>query len=296
MDVKTLDAPATQLESPGSWLPIMFDLHRLRHHPWLREVEFHDELDSSNVRAAALAARENVACPQLVLVHTQTSGKGRGANRWWSSAGALTFSLLIEPESLGLRSEQWPRTSLCAALAVRDTVAELSQADDCGLKWPNDVYHSGRKICGVLVEAPPRRTDAPPRLVIGIGVNVNNSLAAAPPEVQSLATSLVDLTGRAHDMTEVLSTVVTRLAENLALLANESPELRERWQQYSLLDGRTVTVDLGPRKVTGYCLGINAQGALDLATELGVEAIHAGVVSGVSPDFRRRERELMNDE
>lgn len=267
----------------------MFDLDRLRRQPWLRGVECHDELDSTNVRAAALAGDASVASPLLVLARTQTAGKGRGANRWWSSAGALTFSLLIEPEAHGLRSEQWPRTSLCAALAVRDSVAERAPAVDCGLKWPNDVYHSGRKICGVLVESPPRRSDAPPRLVIGVGVNVNNALAGAPAEIQALATSLVELTGRTHDLTDFLSAAVTRVAENLALLASEAPALLERWRQHSLLDGRTVTVELGPRRVTGYCLGINELGALDLATEFGVEAVHAGVVSGVTPELRTHE-------
>jgi BirA family biotin operon repressor/biotin-[acetyl-CoA-carboxylase] ligase len=264
----------------------MFNLEQLRRHNWLRGIEFHDAIESTNVRAAELAARGAVRCPHLVLTVAQSAGRGRGMNRWWSSAGALTFSLLIEPEELGLRSEQWPRTSLCAALAVRDVIDELAPKESCGVKWPNDVYHSGRKICGVLVEAPPRKVDLPHRLVIGIGVNVNNSLVAAPAEVQSLATSLADLTGRPHDLTDVLSDILSRFAENLAQLAGEAAELPERWQRHSLLDGRTVTVDLSTRKVTGYCLGINAQGALDLATELGVEAIHAGVVSSISPPLR----------
>jgi BirA family transcriptional regulator, biotin operon repressor / biotin---[acetyl-CoA-carboxylase] ligase len=264
----------------------MFDLEQLRRHDWLRGVEFHDAIESTNVRSAELAAGNAIRCPHLVLAATQSAGKGRGANRWWSSAGALTCSLLIEPEELGLRSEQWPRTSLCAALAVRDVIAERAPSDACGVKWPNDVYHSGRKICGVLVEAPPRKVGLPHRLVIGIGVNVNNSLATAPAEVQSLATSLADLTGRPHDLTDVLFDIVSRLAENLALLAGDVAKLPERWQRHALLDGRTVTVDMATRKVTGYCLGINAQGALDLATEFGVEAIHAGVVSSISPPLR----------
>ncbi len=264
----------------------MFDLDQLRRLPWLSDVELHEHLASTNLRAAELAARNDVACPLLIVAESQSAGKGRGANRWWSSAGALTFSLLVEAIDIGLTTEKWPRSSLCAALAVRDTLAELSPGDECGIKWPNDVYLAARKICGVLVEAPPRKIELPHRLVIGIGVNVNNSLADAPADVRLLATSLIDQTGRAHDLTEVLAAIITRLIENLYHLAASTPSLPERWQQYSLLDGRTVTVDLGTRQVTGYCLGINANGALDLATERGVEAIHAGVVSSVSPDFR----------
>lgn len=263
-----------------------FDLNQLRRLPWLNGVELHGQLASTNLRASELAARNDAACPLLIVAESQSAGKGRGSNRWWSSAGALTFSLLVEAVEFGLSTEQWPRTSLCAALAVRDTLAELSPDLECAIKWPNDVFLAARKISGVLVEAPPRKIELPHRLVIGIGVNVNNTLADAPTDVRTSATSLIDQTGRARDLTEVLAAILTRLIENLYQLAASDPSLPERWQQYSLLDGRTVTVDLGARQVSGYCLGINTHGALDLATEFGVEAIHAGVVSSVSPDFR----------
>jgi BirA family biotin operon repressor/biotin-[acetyl-CoA-carboxylase] ligase len=265
-----------------------FAMERFERHAWLRGVEVHDEIASTNVRACELAGGAEVVYPYLIVARAQTAGRGRGANRWWSANGALTFSLLLEPEALGLRSELWPRTSLCAALAVRETLAERAPAAECGIKWPNDVYLAARKVSGVLVEAPPRRESQPHRLVIGIGVNVNNSLAEAPSEVRALATSLVDQAGAAHDLAEVLESIVSRLAANLTLLAEDSPELPAHWQRHSLLDGRTVTIDLGVREVTGYCLGINAQGALDLATSLGVEAITSGVVKGISPDFRAR--------
>ncbi len=227
-----------------------------------------------------------IECPRLIVAGRQTAGRGRGANRWWSADGALTFSVLLEPEPLGLVTEQWPRTSLCAALAVRDTLADYAPTIECGVKWPNDVFLARRKVSGVLVEAPPRKGAALNRLVIGIGVNVNNSLAGAPDEVQSLATSFVDQVSEIHDVGEVLEAIIARLAENLALLAQNDDELPTRWQRHSLLDGRTVTIDLGTRLVTGYCLGINREGALDLATSLGVEPMVSGVVKSVSPDFR----------
>lgn len=262
------------------------NLEPLRRHAWLRGVDYHDELPSTNLRATELAATAEIECPRLVVAGRQSAGRGRGANRWWSAEGALTFSVLLEPEPLGLLTEQWPRTSLCAALAVRDTLADYAPSIECGVKWPNDVFMARRKVSGVLVEAPPRKGATMHRLVIGIGVNVNNSLAAAPDEVQSVATSLIDQVSERHDVGEVLEAIIARLAENLALLAQNDDELPTRWQRHSLLDGRTVTIDLGTRLVTGYCLGINREGALDLSTSLGVEAMVSGVVKSVSPDFR----------
>ena len=73
-----------------------------------------------------------------MLTENQTSGRGRGANRWWSTTGSLTFSLLID---LGEVPVEWTaRLSLTVGLAICQAVERLAPVADVGLKWPNDVY------------------------------------------------------------------------------------------------------------------------------------------------------------
>lgn len=252
------------------------DLHGIETETFVNRVEFHSELASTNDLALELATRDDVALPLLVLAERQTAGRGRGANQWWSARGALTFSVLLETESLELPPDRWPRAALAAGLAVCDTLRASFPESDIGLKWPNDVFLAGRKTCGILVETLPGRRN---RLVIGIGVNVNNSFATAPAELQAIATSLFDVTQQFTDLTDVLTRILQSLETRLRMLARDDPQLSRDWQSTSLLRGRIVHLDSGPRRVVGTCHGIAPDGSLVLETERGRESFFAGVVT-----------------
>ena len=173
------------------------DLRRLRTETFLREVEHHAEIGSTNDRALALCGETNLPVPYLILTEQQTAGRGRGANRWWSNDGALLFSVIINATDYALPESRWPQISLTAGVAVCEvldaltntTNSQVARAHTVGLKWPNDVWLNNRKACGILVEVPPTRCG---RLVIGVGLNVNNSFDSAPAELQLNATSLSD--------------------------------------------------------------------------------------------------------
>jgi BirA family biotin operon repressor/biotin-[acetyl-CoA-carboxylase] ligase len=186
----------------------------------LAGLEYHEELTSTSDRALALARGEAVIAsggslvtPLLVIAERQTAGRGRGANRWWSSDGALTFSLIVGEEAGEIiESANSPRLSLAVAESVRAGLDELIPGSEVSVKPPNDVLIGGRKACGVLIETP---AVSPRRCVIGIGLNVNNSLQEAPPEIAERAIALVDVKGEQLDRTTVLITILRRLLESL---------------------------------------------------------------------------------
>lgn len=247
-------------------------------------------LPSTNDRALQLAAQTDLPTPLLVLAEEQTAGRGRGSHRWWSQPGALTFSLVLDAAALQPRPEHWPRVSLTAAVAVCEVLESLVPHLSCGIRWPNDVVLAGRKICGILPELaqPPReprnRIIEPPlpaRLVLGVGVNVNNSLAAAPPDVRAIGTSLFDLTGDCYDLTDLLVQVLERLSRGLIALAKGDPQLARVWAQRCVLQGRTIELQTGPTQVRGICKGIDLEGALVLHTPRGRERSFGGVVTAV---------------
>jgi BirA family biotin operon repressor/biotin-[acetyl-CoA-carboxylase] ligase len=189
---------------------------------FLRHVELHDELPSTNDRAAILA-RELPAekLPTLVLARRQTAGRGRGTNTWWSADGALTFSILLETSAWRLTQRDWPQLSLAIAAAVRDAIAPYLQSaihnpkSAIVLKAPNDLLLEGRKLCGILLESPAVVAPAKDRLIIGIGLNVNNTFAAAPPEVAARAISLRDATQSNHKLADVLVDVLKKIEARL---------------------------------------------------------------------------------
>jgi len=257
-----------------------FDLRRIEQESFVRQVLFHAELPSTNDFALELAAQQELATPVLVLTEKQTAGRGRGSNRWWSRPGALTFSLVLDSAPLRLNPDHWPRASLTAALAVCQVLEQLVPHIPCGIRWPNDVHCAGRKICGVLPELSRQRVEAslPPRLVLGIGVNVNNSLSEAPPDVSGVGVSLLDLTDHSYDLTDFLVHLLRQLANGLDALTRGDPQLAYAVSQRCLLQGRVVELQAGPRHVRGLCQGIDNYGALTIRTAHGNEQFFGGVV------------------
>ena len=252
----------------------MDHLTRLQADTFLRGAEHHAEINSTNDRALELCPDAELPVPYLVLADQQTSGRGRGANRWWSSDGALLFSVIVDAAEFVLPESRWPQVSLAAGVTVCEVLGSVSSGA-VGLKWPNDIWLNDRKVCGILVEVPPVQRG---RLVIGIGLNVNNSFASAPPELQTIATSLRDESGAEFDRAKLLSDVVRQLEVNLRQLAVNDASLPDRWKNLCVLRDRTVSLDNGQRQVTGLCLGIAADGALRLQTASGEQRMYGGTV------------------
>jgi BirA family biotin operon repressor/biotin-[acetyl-CoA-carboxylase] ligase len=250
------------------------ELAPLQAETFLRGAEHHAEIASTNDRALELCVDATLPTPFLVLADQQTAGRGRGANRWWSSDGALMFSVIVDANEIGLPESRWPQVSLTVGVAVCEVLRQLT-SHPVGLKWPNDVWLSGRKVCGILVEVPPVQRG---RLVIGVGLNVNNSFAAAPPELQTLATSIRDESGRDHAPLPVLAQFLRQLDEDLRQLTIDTASLAERWQTNCVLRDRTVSLDLSQQLLTGRCLGIADDGALRLQTSTGEQRLYGGIV------------------
>jgi len=261
-----------------------FALEKIRRSTFIKDVEWHAVVSSTNDRGIELAGSADLVTPLLILAGEQTAGRGRGTNRWWSEAGALTFSIVFDPQKdasacgLPVAVERWPRIALVAGVALCDVLHEVIPDLPHGLKWPNDVLVAGKKIAGILVEAPPAIPPAPRRLVLGMGMNINNTLTAAPVEIQSAGVALCDAVGATFDVTRLLILWLNRFADLLDALASDDPALPARWHTLCALTGKTVELQSGNRLVRGLCRGIDADGALLVDTETGPERLYAGVL------------------
>lgn len=249
------------------------DLPQVLDRTTVGHVHYLPETDSTNEVALARAAQIPDDTSELVLTSRQLRGKGRGENRWWAGEGALTFSL-ITPR-LPLPTEQTPRLSLVTGLAICQAVEQSVPTGETRLKWPNDVYLNGRKAAGILIESP---GVAVGRFVVGVGINVNNRFAEAPPEVQQRAVSLADAAGGPLDLTGVLIDCLRQFDACLAMLLAGDPQLAGLWRAWSLLDGRRVRLALPAEVVEGVCRGIAEDGALLIEQPGGDRACYGGVV------------------
>jgi BirA family biotin operon repressor/biotin-[acetyl-CoA-carboxylase] ligase len=118
-------------------------------------------------------------------------------------------------------------------------------------------------------------------LVIGVGLNVNNSFDEAPDELRDIATSLVDVTGQQTSLTDVLIQLLVELEHQWSRLAAGDVALVRDWQQRCALKGRSVEVGAGRRPISGVCHGIDDEGALLIRTDEGIEQVFGGVVTQI---------------
>lgn len=250
---------------------------RLRTDTFLTSVKFFPSLASTNTWALENAFLQPAELPMLIWAGEQSGGRGRGPNRWHSSQGALTFSLALRSGRASRAAEDLPKIALLAGLAVQATIQPLAPAEDVTVKWPNDVYISDRKVCGILVETP--RTTAADS-VIGIGINVHNQLANAPAEVQHRAVTLEDVVTQPTTMQEVLLQTISEFECQWTEFETGQWNLTQRWSDVCYLNGKKIDVQNGPRRIQGIVRGIAGDGALQLELRPGqIERVYAGQVT-----------------
>lgn len=187
----------------------------------------------------------------VAVAEYQSAGRGRMGRRWEAPPGtALHCSIALRPPTSRAPQE----LTLVGALAAADAV-EAATDLFVQVKWPNDVMLNRRKVAGVLGEL---RGEL---VVLGIGVNVNQTREQLPTDARQPAGSLRTVTGREHDRNELLSTLLSRLERHYDAwredgLAALYPDIGAR----DFLRGRRVTVD----GVSGVAVGIDRAGRLEL--------------------------------
>jgi len=258
------------------------DLAHVVETTWIDRGHYLHQAGSTNDAALRQAALSPADESQLFVTDHQAEGRGRGENRWWSPRGALAFTLLTH--ELSLPPDRLSQASLAVGVAICEAL-ETFLPSPVRLKWPNDVIVEDRKVCGVLIESP---GTAHRRLVIGVGVNVNNSAHQAPEELRHTAIGMVDVARRSphelarpgeFDRTAVLTACVQSIGQRLTMLQSGDPRLPQQWRERSLLTGRQVRIKLPTRDLVGVVETIADDGALVVATAGGSERCYGGVVA-----------------
>jgi BirA family biotin operon repressor/biotin-[acetyl-CoA-carboxylase] ligase len=137
-----------------------------------------------------------------VATDEQTEGRGRLGRRWEAPPGrAILVSVLLRPDP---PMPLWPELSLVAGEAVAAAL-RAETGVEASLRHPNDVVVAGRKLVGVLPEA--RRG----RVVLGIGVNVNQTADELPRDTAKPPTSLRIELGREFERAPLLAAILAEL-------------------------------------------------------------------------------------
>jgi len=166
-----------------------------------------EETESTN-DLAWKAVERGVSEGFVIFAERQTKGRGQYGRRWESAPYlGLWFSVLLRPEVTLAES---PKLTVLLAETVAATIAEETGCAPT-IKWPNDLYLSGRKVAGVLVEGR-IATDGNYVAVAGIGINVNQTMDDFPEELRDTAGSLAMATGKKISRAKLAVALLKRLA------------------------------------------------------------------------------------
>jgi BirA family biotin operon repressor/biotin-[acetyl-CoA-carboxylase] ligase len=164
-----------------------------------------------------------------------------------------------------------------AAVAVHDALFEA-----CGLetdiKWPNDILAGERKLCGILA-------DAIEYSVVVVGIGINLTADAFPPELKTVATSVEQVLGRPPDFEALLRALTEALAHRYETFCGEAgpPTIISEWtRRSSYASGKRVRVTCVNQEFSGVTCGLESDGALRVETDAGeIKIVRAGDVASV---------------
>lgn len=214
------------------------------------------EVTSTNIVAKDLA-QKNFNDGTVIVSETQTSGTGRFNRKWQSPTGGLWFSILLKPN---LSPNDGSKITLIAVAAMVKTLKNLNV--DCKIKWPNDIYINGKKICGILTTMN-ADMDKINNLIVGIGLNVNIKKEDFHSDLDT-ATSLLIEKSMEFNKSEILASFLNSFEAFYSSFVDncDLSEIISICKDNSMLINKEATLVTlkGSEKV--ICLGIDDDGEL----------------------------------
>lgn len=219
-------------------------------------VAFYEETDSTNNQAKRLIndeKNENL----LVCAGRQTAGRGRQGKSFYSPKGSgIYMSLVIHPKS-SLQNAVTATTA--AAVAVCRAIEDLTDITP-QIKWVNDVYVNGSKICGILTEAVTDfESGIVSSVIIGIGVNITT--ADFPSDVENAGALNVNLS-----RSRLIAKITDRLME---IALGDYSAFIDYYRTHSMIIGKEITFFENGTETSATALEIDETGGLIVKTEQG---------------------------
>lgn len=238
-----------------------------------RTPEWFDEVGSTSTILRERQAKRLDPSGTVVAAKTQTAGRGRMGNTWYSLPGQdLMFSFLLREK---IPMAEAGTLSLVCALGMADFLVSRGVKPQC--KWPNDLLVGGGKITGILAES--RMVGDEMEIVVGIGLNVRKnperSQAASKP-----TTSLEDENESCLEPALLLSPVLECLEKRIAAwLRSGFAGLSNDYADMLWGAGKQIVVRTGRDTIEGVIAGIDASGMLRISLPDGGEKIISSCVA-----------------
>lgn len=204
---------------------------------------------------ALVREKANQGCPEgcIIIACEQTAGRGRYGRQFFSPVDSGVYlSLLLRPTAYS--PQQATCLTAAAAAAMCQAIEEVT-GQQPGIKWVNDIFLHGKKVCGILTEAAVGlETGTLNYMVLGAGVNLYPPAEGFPEEIQPIAGSVLE-----RSCPEAKNRLVGEFLNRFWDFYTH-PECRTYLEDYrsrSLAIGQNVTVLSAGRAVSAYAYGID---------------------------------------
>jgi BirA family biotin operon repressor/biotin-[acetyl-CoA-carboxylase] ligase len=234
-----------------------------------KKVKYLTECHSTNQELLNLSKNESIPEGTVLITDYQKSGRGQRGNEWESeqSKNAL-FSMYIKPSFIDIK-QQFLLTYL-ASLAVRESLSLFSKNENIKIKWPNDVYAEGRKICGILTECNLQGAIIQ-SAIVGVGINVNQQKFK-----NKYATSLYNISNLNFSVFEVIESFILNFEKYyLRLKSGNTNQIIEEYQNRMLWINETKKFKTSDGNIIeGEIKGVNEIGLLLVKYKSKIESFN----------------------
>ena len=212
----------------------------------------------------------------VAIAGSQSAGRGRRGKAFFSPAeSGIYMSILLRP--VGLSEDQVLHFTTMAAAAVSEAIEAVTDKK-ADIKWVNDIYIDGKKVCGILSEASygiqGRNLEC---VVIGIGINAYEPAEGFPSAIADIAGSVFD-----EPKTGLKNRLAAEVLNRFMKYYRELPDTpySAEYIKRSMVTGKDVTVHKGKEQIKAHVLGIDSEFGLKVAYEDGtVEVLRSGEIS-----------------
>ncbi len=232
------------------------------------EILIFSSLDSTNRHAHRLA-ESNYPEGTIVLAEEQTKGRGRKSKSWFSPPQkGLWLSAILYPSAI-TPSKMAPLTAVSAVTTARGLSESTGEA--VMVKWPNDLLLNERKIGGILAESKVEMEEIH-YIILGIGINVNQTRDDFPEDLKLIASSLNIETNKKFNRNILCSAILKELEKGYLLFLQEGfTPFIEPWKKISHTLGKQVSIHYGENHVHGIAQDIDKEGALIIEDENNIK-------------------------
>jgi BirA family transcriptional regulator, biotin operon repressor / biotin---[acetyl-CoA-carboxylase] ligase len=230
-----------------------------------KNVHYEESVESTQKIAHRLAY-ENAPEGTVIIAEEQQVGRGRMGRKWHSPKyTGIWMSIILRPN---LPLPKAPQLTLLAAVAIVQAIEEYTGLLP-EIKWPNDILINGKKITGILTELE-AEADRINSVIIGIGMNVNQTKEDFPSELQEIATSLLQEKGERISRAELIKGIFNNLEKLYLLYLDEGfLPIKLLWESYAISIGKKITARTLTNSIIGTARGITEDGVLIIEDEHG---------------------------